>query len=267
MLNDISFLIIVPTLNCSEILDRLVKSVKIQTYQNWRLVFVDANSKKEHNDWLENCISKDLRFLLKKETKKYKGIYPSMTLGTKMAYKSDWVIFLGSDDWFNNKYSLEIIANKIKSEKTNNGNTITIFNTQFLENRTDKLLRSNKVPSIKKVNKKILYFLTFFGYMPTHQSACFSYKLINRIMPYTSKYQLAADSDLFFRSFAIKNLNIILIDELLINIQAGGISSKLVLKRLREVLMIYINNFGFYFFIPLLLRYIRRFITRCRYIF
>tara|TARA_B100000886_G_scaffold140555_1_gene95209 strand:- start:330 stop:1133 length:804 start_codon:yes stop_codon:yes gene_type:complete len=265
MVNEISFLIIVPTFNSTDILHRLVKSVREQTYRKWRLVFIDANSSKIHNNWLKKCISKDSRFLLKKETKQYKGIYPSMTLGTKLALKSDWLIFLGSDDWFNNKYSLEIIVNKIKSKKSTNGNVITLFNTQFLQDRTYKLLRFNRVPSIRKrINQKILYYLTFFGYMPPHQSACFSYFLIKKIMPYSRKYKLAADSDLFLNSFSIKNLKIIFIDELLINIQAGGISSKYLFKRVREVIRIYIDNFGFYFFIPLLCRYVRRFISRFR---
>ena len=83
------------------------------------------------------------------ETKKCKGIYPSMTLGTKLALKSDWLIFLGSDDWFNNKYSLEIIVNKIKSNGSTTGNIITIFNTQFLQDRTSKLL-SNGTPECNK---------------------------------------------------------------------------------------------------------------------
>ena len=46
MINEISFLIIVPTFNSSDILHRLVKSVSEQTYRNWRLVFIDANSSK-----------------------------------------------------------------------------------------------------------------------------------------------------------------------------------------------------------------------------
>ena len=265
MINEISFLIIVPTFNSSDILKRLVESVNEQTYQSWRLVFIDANSSKVHNDWLKKCISRDSRFLLKKETKKYKGIYPSMTLGTQLALKSDWLIFLGSDDWFNNKYSLEIIANKIKSKQSKNGNIITLFNTQFLEERTYKLLRFNRVPSIRKrINQKKLNDLTFFGYMPPHQSACFSYCLIKKIMPYSRKYKLAADSDLFLKTFSIKDLKIIFIDELLINIQAGGLSSKFLFKRVREVIKIYIENFSFYFFIPLLCRYMRRFISRLR---
>ena len=265
MINENSFLIIVPTFNSSDILQRLVKSVSEQTFRNWRLVSIDANSSKIHYDWLEKCISRDNRFLLIKENKKYKGIYPSMTLGTQLALKSDCLIFLGSDDWFNNKYSLEIIANKIKSEQSTNGNFITLFNTQFIQDRTYKLLRFNRVPSLrKKINQKILYDLTFFGYMPPHQSACFSYGLIKKIMPYSRKYKLAADSDLFLKTFSIKDLKIIFIDELLINIQAGGISSKFLFKRVKEVIGIYMDNFSFYFFIPLICRYVRRFFSRLR---
>ena len=56
MINEISFLIIVPTFNSSDILKRLVESVNEQTYQSWRLVFIDANSSKVHNLELDDKV-------------------------------------------------------------------------------------------------------------------------------------------------------------------------------------------------------------------
>ena len=267
MTSEISFLIIVPTLNSSRILGRLIESLKEQTYENWRLVLIDGNSSKYHQDWLKDNVSSDNRIFLEKEKKGYRGIYPSMNLGTKFVVKSDWVIFLGSDDWFASKYALEIIFRKILNEKYLNGASITIFNSQLLEQKTNKILRFNKIPTLKKINKKSLYFYIFFGYMPAHQSACFSYIALKELIPYSDEYKLAADCNLFLKALNIDKLSIFFIDEVLINIQAGGISSKLIFRRIIEVILIYQRYFVFYFFIPLGLRYLRKVLSRLKNIF
>ena len=266
MYTDIKFLIIVPTLNSANILKRLVESIKIQTHQNWRIVFVDGNSNKHDEDWLINCVESDNRFLLKKESKEYQGIYPAMTLGTSFALKDDWIIFLGSDDWLSSRFSLEIIAKKIKNLNSIT-DSIVIFNTKFLCARTNKILRFNKVPPFKRINRKIFYILVFLGYMPAHQSACFSANILKKIMPYSNRYLLAADCDLFFKALSQKYLQIIYIDELLINIQAGGISSKLIFKRIKEVIMVYLNHFNALSFIPIILRYMQKLVSRLKNIF
>ena len=64
MTSEISFLIIVPTLNSSRILGRLIESLKEQTYENWRLVLIDGNSSKYHQDWLKDNVSSDNRIFL-----------------------------------------------------------------------------------------------------------------------------------------------------------------------------------------------------------
>lgn len=267
MVSEVSFLVIVPTLNSSGILSRLVDSLKEQTYDNWRLVFIDGNSTKYHSDWLKKCSASDSRIFLEKEENQNRGIYPAMNLGTQFANKKDWVIFLGSDDWFATNFALELIAKEISYKNCLNDSLITIFNSQLLEKRTNKVLRINKNPILKTINKKRLYFYLFFGYMPAHQSACFSYKALQKLMPYSDNYKLAADCDLFFKALNIDKLNIFFIDEVLINIQAGGISSKLIFRRIMEVVLIYKRNFNFYFFIPIIFRYLRKVISRLKNIF
>ena len=264
MPSEISFLIIVPTLNSSRILSRLVKSLKEQTYTKWRLVFVDGISTKYHYDWLKNCVSSDSRIFLEKEKEEYRGIYPSMNLGTEFAVQSDWVIFLGSDDYFNSKFALENILKKILLEKYLNNSSIAIFNSQLLDKKSNKILRFNKVPTLETINKKQLFSYFLLGYMPAHQSACFSYNAIKKLIPYSDNYSLASDCDLFFRALNIDNLNIFFIDEILINIQSGGVSSQQVFRRIMEVILIYKRNFNYYFFIPICLRYLRKLLSRLK---
>ena len=268
MSKEIRFLIIVPTYNSSRILGRLVNSLKNQTFQNWNTLFIDAYSNKENEDLLFNYIKSDKRFSLKRETEEFKGIFPSMTLGAKSAIDGDWVIFLGSDDWFSSNLSLDKIAKDILDNKKFGYESLgIIYKTQFLKSGNNKLLRYNKIPAKDFIDKNKLGLLMFFGYVPVHQSVCFSAELLKKLMPYSHKYILASDCELFFKLSILNQWRIIVLDDVLINIQAGGLSSRHFYRRIKEVLLIYIRKYKFYFLIPFLLRYLRKFFLRIRNVF
>ena len=63
----ISILIIVPTKNSTKYLKKFVKSLLDQEDPNWRVIFVDYNSEKFHNDYLKNLCHLDKRFNIKKQ--------------------------------------------------------------------------------------------------------------------------------------------------------------------------------------------------------
>ena len=161
-----------------------------------------------------------------------------MSYGFKFASKDDWIIFVGSDDWFTSPNSLKRVAVRISNSKKYNLDLL-ISQTKFVERDKGKTLRVNRVPNIQYANKSILSKLMFFGYMPIHQSACFSYKTLSKIGPYSENYYLAADSDLFFRLLSLKRVNLLFLDETFISIQSGGISHQRLFRRLKEVILIY----------------------------
>jgi glycosyltransferase len=264
MSEEISFLIVIPTLNSFEKLKRFRKSLISQNFEKWRVVFVDGNSNKDHKDWLNACVESDQRFCVYYENNETKGIYPSMSYGAQFANKNDWIIFLGSDDWFYSKNSLVYIANKISQNSNEIEQKLIICGTQFIEKTTNDVIRINSVPNFRFISNKRLSKSIFFGYVPAHQSLCFSQSLLKKLMPYSTKYHLAADSELIFKMLTLNNFNIVFIKNILINIEAGGLSSRFLFKRLREVLLIYVNYFKFIFFIPLTLRYLRKILSRIK---
>ena len=257
---DISFLIIVPTLNSYIELQTLYISLKTQTYKNWRTIFVDGDSSIEHKKWIDSCC-KDNRFKSINENENAKGIYQSMSQGTKLMKENEWVIFLGSDDWFNSPFALEFMAKKIFSFSNKKEINLLIYGTQFRHKISHKILRKNKLATsfMKKIN---ISYLLFFGYMPMHHSVCFSTKVLKKYMPYNYKYKLAADCELFFRLLRSDDQKIGFMNDILINIQAGGISSKNTFLRLKEVLLIYYKNYSLLFFIPFLARYVSKIFIR-----
>ena len=69
MKKDISFLIIVPTFNSYNDLKRLFVSIKSQTFQQWRVLFIDGNSTDHHKKWIKQC-TEDERFMVINEKNK-----------------------------------------------------------------------------------------------------------------------------------------------------------------------------------------------------
>lgn len=258
----ISFLIIVPTYNSYLELPRLCKTITDQTFQNWRVIFIDADSCFEHKEWLKGISKNDKRFLVKNESKENKGIYPSMSYGYTFANVGDWVIFLGSDDWFSLDNVLEKLANKIASYEKNQSIDLVLYESQYLNKGNNKIIRKNHIPNIKFADKLLFSKLIFLGYIPPHQSVCFSLKILKKIMPYSKNYSLAADCELFLRMNKLKSLKIIFLKTNLINIQTGGISSVFLIKRIKEVLKIYIKYYKYFYMIPFILRYFRKLYSR-----
>ena len=256
----VNFLIIVPTYNSFKKLEQLVNSLKSQIYKNWKVIFIDGPSNDNHKNWLKTCAKNDKRFFVIEERKDKKGIFPAMSYGAEFANNNEWIIFLGSDDWFSSEKSLITIKRKILffKEKKNDPK-LFIYGTQFLKEKSKRIIRYDSFPNIKYATNTELARLIFCGYVPTHQSLCFSSDLIKKIMPYSLKYHLAGDLDIIFKMLSIEKFEIVFIKKRLVNIQLGGISSKLLFTRLKEVLIIYFEYYKYIFIIPLFLRYFKKF--------
>ena len=254
----IAFLFIVPTLNSYKKLPKLVNSLNKQSYQNWRCLFVDGSSEKNHKKWIESTCKRDNRFININENKNKKGIYPAMSEGFKIAKDHEWIIFLGSDDWFCSKNSIKFLFESISKYYQNID--LVISSTDLINPKNQTIIRSNKIRAHKHLDRKIFSNLIYLGYMPAHQSMCFSSNILRLLMPYSYDYDLASDADLILRLSLCKSLKkILFIKEKTINIGAGGISSKNLFKRTFEVFKIYGRYYKFYFLIPFILRYLNKF--------
>ena len=225
--------IIVPTKNSGKVINRLVTSLKSQVYQNWRVIFVDGSNNHQQKNLLKDFSKLDSRFEIVYEDKNKKGIYEAMNKGIEFIKKNEWVIFLGSDDWLSSPLALQKLNYQLNKEE-NVFIDMFIYETKYIKPFSFKISRFNNLPNRLFINKSQFLNLILRGYSPIHQSACFSSDLIKKLAPYNTNFYLAADLELFFRIFYLKEVNIKFIHSNFVSIEGGGKSSKYKFLRIKE---------------------------------
>jgi len=94
------FSVVIPTYNCAEFLERALKTVFSQTYQNFEVIVVDNSSTDNTNNVLKSFA--DNRLIVIK-VNNHGNIAYSRNKGIRIS-KGNWVAFLDSDDvWKTNK--------------------------------------------------------------------------------------------------------------------------------------------------------------------
>ncbi len=103
--------IIIPTYNHADFLEKALKSVLSQTYNNWEAIIIDNHSTDETYDVLRKFNDPRFKFL---KINNNGVLAKSRNLGIKEA-KGEWIAFLDSDDWWKvNK--LEFCLNEINEK-------------------------------------------------------------------------------------------------------------------------------------------------------
>jgi len=212
--------IITPTFNSEKYLERCIKSIQSQDYNNTEHIIVDGDS----NDETINIIKKYQNNKTILISEKDNGIWDAMNKGLKIA-SGDIVCFLNSDDYY--------YPNALKTvvKYFNNSNIDFLFGTT----QKYKLMYGYKPWKIR----------FSFGFYTSHSVGFF----INRrrhlkIGFYNTKY-ISADLDFFYKmivKFKLKGASTKKV-EVLGKFQSGGFSSKLnYIDNLKDLNKIRIDN-------------------------
>ena len=266
MKKNISFLIIVPTLNSYRLLPKLVDSLEKQTFNKWRVIFVDGGSTKRHIKKLEQICSNNQRFTWIKQSNEYKFIYGAMNYGMKFATKGEWVLFWGSDDYASSKNSLMQYVNIYNdSEKLYKFTPDLIvlagryFN--FLNRKKTRTTFFSFSKELLKFNSNNVKKKFFLGFSIPHQSVAFSPRSIRLLDHYDEKFKLAADLKCFLEMVFKYEINLATSNKVIVNIGDSGISHRLRNQRLKEVFSIYKEFYPKIYLLPVVLRYARKIIN------
>ena len=174
--------------NSEHTIEKTIKSVQAQTYENIEYVIVDGGS----IDSTLDIINKYNEVVYKSVSELDKGLYDAMNKGIKMA-TGDIVGILNSDDIFSDNFVLENVVNfhvKNKNLDASIGN-ITQFNESGITVR--KYSAKNWHPEKLKI-----------GFMPAHPAIFFKRDLFERYGYYQLDFISGADYELIIRFF-LKN--------------------------------------------------------------
>jgi glycosyltransferase involved in cell wall biosynthesis len=196
--------------NSEETLKDTLESVASQTYDNIEYIVIDGGSKDGTLDLIQEFRSR-IDYLV---SEKDEGIYDAMNKGIRAA-TGDFVGILNSDDVFANPDVVARIASSIQSED----GVDAVYGDLVYVDRSD-------------LNKKVrLYSSRFFqtwkmrfGLMLPHPTFYARRELFDELGFYKTNYRVAADFELLSR-FLSKGIKVVRIDETLVKMRNGGISS------------------------------------------
>ena len=176
-----------------------------------------------------------------------------MNDGLLLAEKNEWILFLGSDDWIDNKNTLSDLNMFIKSftERPD----LIISEASYYNSKLERK-RVSKFKYIKSLN-----FSLFIGFCPPHQGTLFGPTAIEKVRFFDHNISLSADLDYFLKLSKFNKLNIKTFNNNIVKMGLNGISGKENKKRISQVIRCYKKEYGFFWVIPFIIRYIRRIIS------
>ncbi len=129
---DKSFVFIIPAHNCSEVIEKTLRSIDQQTYKNYRIIFIDDCSNdftyQKMQDWLQYVSTKN-PIILKKNSKR-KGIVESLYEAVQSCENHEIVVFFEANSWLVQSKTLEELNTLYKNYD------IWLAYTQFANYRT-----------------------------------------------------------------------------------------------------------------------------------
>jgi len=222
--------IITVVYNGEKYLEKAIKSVLEQDYNNIEYVIVNGKS----TDNTLSIIQKYRKHIDILISEKDNGIYDAMNKGIRIS-TGDVIYFLNSDDYL---YSKDIIS---KVAKVFNKNSYQLVYGNILQHdtTTKKNHKGHGELNLKDIQQ---------GQRPPHQAAFVTRNLLEKYGGFNTEYKMVADYDLFCRIFKNNYREIIYINEIIANYNLHGYSSEYI-KRFRDSAKVILANFGIFKYI------------------
>lgn len=252
-------MIVVPTLNSHDLLPRLLTSLQHQTFSSWRLLFVDGASKREHRQWLRQCCIDEARCSWCIQDPAENGIFGAMNAGFLQANPDEWILFWGSDDWAAGPLVFSCLSSIVEGLAAQGLEPdLIVSRGRYCDLSTLTFLRSAFFCEPCDLDTRSFRRALFYGSTPPHQATLFGPGARRRLSRYSVSFRLSADLDYFLQLSHFHGLFVKCIDLDLVHMSDGGVSGKLTMVRLHEVVRAYSRSFFYTWFIPFILRYSKK---------
>jgi glycosyltransferase involved in cell wall biosynthesis len=190
------FSIITPVYNRAKYLENTIKSVLGQKFHNYEYIIVDGKSNDRTSIILNKYKSK-----LKIISEKDEGMYDAIKKGFAMA-KGKYFMWLNSDDFLINRYSLLNVYNYLKKYKKE---WIT-GNVSFVTESQSNIKTYFPLIYPRFIIKSGLAHSCFWGFIQ-QENTIFSQKLYKKSGGINKNYKMAGDYDLWRRFAYFEKIN------------------------------------------------------------
>jgi glycosyltransferase involved in cell wall biosynthesis len=222
--------IITVCLNSEKTIEKTIKSVLEQNYQNLEYIIVDGGSR----DNTLNILQKYKKSISKIISERDNGIYNAINKGIKSS-TGEIISILHSDDFYFNQNVLD----NIRKIFENNLNIQCLIGTTIIKKKTNnKIFRKYSPKNFKN-------WMLYLGVSPPHPSMFLKKKIYENIGLYNEKYQIAGDFEFYLRMFLKKKITYYVTNQIYTVMQHGGVSSNSIksnFKSSKEILTAFKDN-------------------------
>lgn len=195
--------------NSASTIERTLKSVSNQSYQNIEHIIKEGESSDETNLIIKPYLS-DSRILYKKSADK--GIYDAINQAIRLS-TGDIICFLHSDDEF---VSNDVISNMIKVFTETDNLDVCYGNVLF--HKGGQNIRYWKSSSYRKQSEK-------YGWMFPHTTLFITSAMHKMVGDYAEGYKISGDYDYILRLIKIVGCNMKYFDQDIVSMKVGGAST------------------------------------------
>ena len=188
-----------------------IESVLSQDYPDIEYLIIDGLS----NDNTYNIINQYRGSIAKVISEPDNGIYDAMNKGIKHA-TGDVIGILNSDDFFENSFVISDVVNHFNSNPLAD---LIIGDVVYV-----KPLERERITRFYS-SRKFKPFKLRFGWMPPHAATYIKKEVYESIGKYSTGFKISADYELFVRMLLVHKLAYSRIDQVLVRMRTGGVSS------------------------------------------
>jgi glycosyltransferase len=215
--------IIVPTYNSEDFISENLKSLEIQTYKNFEVIFIDACSSDKTLDLIRK--SKILNKIIISEPDN--GIYEAMNKGLKKA-SGDWIHILNSDDQYIDENVLTKIITAIQINKN-----IIASPIEYIT-RKKNITKTNRRWVPRAPGKLSMYN----GWHVPHPGLFVNKMVYEKIGNFNIMIGTAADLEFILRILKTVPHQIKILDHTTVLMRTGGTSDKNITQKFKDLISI-----------------------------
>ena len=212
--------IITSTYNSGKTLKDTIESILHQTYENVEYIIVDGASSDNTVEIIKSyeAVFKEKKIEYKWKSEPDNGVYNAWNKALKMI-SGNWVVFIGSDDYFKAPTIFEEIIPYLNQSETNQRHFV-YGKIEHINSQNQKIEESGK-PWVQQ-KKRFTYTMNV-----GHTGSFHHKSLFKKHGCFDESFKIAGDYEFLLREFKDKNNDAFFIDKTVVVMREGGVSANL----------------------------------------